>query len=126
MRFAAHVIEANCCDDEFIARIWLSTPHDNRTRYLRLARCIQPDADDRVYVECDDQARCGHDAVSRCLLRRDELCLELTPEGARALGLGADVALSVTFKPQPVEDLWELRRALAVIFLGKGVYREAL
>ena len=126
MRFPAETIEANCCDDEFVARVWLSAPADHSVRYVTLARCLQPGSDDRVYVECDDQARCGHDLVSGWLLRRDQLRLELTPAGARALGLGEDVEVIVAPKPQPTEELWELRKALAVIFLGTRIYREDL
>jgi hypothetical protein len=126
MRLLAETIEANCCDEEFAARVWLSAPAHHPVRYLTLARCLQPGADDRAYVECDDQARCAHDVVSRCVLRRDELRLELTPVGARALGLGEDLNVIVALKPQPIEGLWELRKALAVIFLGTRTYREEL
>jgi hypothetical protein len=118
MRVAAETIEASCCDDEFVARVWLSAPADHSVRYVTLSRYLQPGEDDRVYIECGEQARCGHDLVSRCFLRRDELRLELTQAGARVLGLGDDVDLIVTIKPQAIADLWEMRRALAVIFLG--------
>jgi hypothetical protein len=76
--------------------------------------------------EVDDQARCGHNLVSGCLLRREELQFELTQEGARALELGGDLRIVVTLEPRPIKALWELRKALAVIFLGMRIYREDL
>jgi hypothetical protein len=60
----------------------------------------------------------------RCRLRREKLQFETTQDGARTLGLGDDPSIIVTLGPQPIEALWELRKALAVIFLGTHIYRE--
>jgi hypothetical protein len=127
MQFTAEQIDANCCDDEFTAwAYWGAGLGKGEPRYVALARSINPDEDDGIYLERDDQIFCCKNGVLRCVLRCDSIRFELSVEGAEGLGLGGDSEIVIAMKPRPIVELWELRKALAVIFLGTGNHREDL
>lgn len=127
MRFLADELDGCSCDEEFLATFWASTRRDGESsvQYLAICRRIEPGGDGSVQAERDDQSWTADDPVLRATLHADHLDIELTAKGQADLGL-RDPSIRVDFRPRPIRELWELRKALAVIFLGHPGYREHL